>query len=178
MSDDASGASRRDLLRGSAIGVGALVGAMALTNAQEVSADAATSVPHTYYVTMSGINPTTKIKLISVSFGGENDGGTLSAALVSLTMDSGQFSPLILQAMALKTVITKATILGYQPDVVTGKTVNSLKITCNSARVMYYHLAVSSSGAPVDTVRLSFTSVDLDWVLQNRHFTWTPPPAP
>jgi hypothetical protein len=107
MSDDAQGASRRDLLRGSAIGVGALVGAMALTNAQEVSADAATT-PHTYYLTMSNINTsTTKIKLISLSFGGENDDDVLKAALVSLAMDTGQFSPLILQAMALKTVISK-----------------------------------------------------------------------
>jgi hypothetical protein len=56
--------------------------------------------------------------------------------------------------------------------------VNSLKITCNSAKVDYYHLAVSSSGTPIDTVRLSFTSIDLDWVLQNRRYTWTPPSPP
>jgi type VI protein secretion system component Hcp len=172
MSDETSGASRRDLLRGSAIGVGALVGAMALTNSQEVAADAATSTAHTYYLNMSGINPSTRIRVNSVSFGGDNNNGTPTPDVVALSMPSTQFSPKILGAFANKTTGITATIRGYQPDAV-GKTVNFVTITCAGSQITHYHLG-ASSGAPTDNVHLVFGSIKLEWVLNLKSFTWTP----
>lgn len=176
MSEQTNGASRRDLLRGGAIGVGALVGAMALTSAEETSAEAAgTSSSHTYYVNISGINPNTRIKLSSLSFGGENVAGspTPTADGLTLAMPTGQFSPKILQAFANKSPIAKVTIRGYQPDA-SGKLVNSLVITLTGAQVVYYHLG-ASSGVPTDTVHITYATIDLDWALQNVHFTWNVP---
>jgi type VI protein secretion system component Hcp len=174
MSDESHGASRRDLLKGSAIGVGALVGAMALTNAEEVSADAATGDPHTYYLTLSNITGNSRIKLTSLSFGGENEGGTLVPEDVTFTMPTGAFSPLILAAFASETR-HKVIIRGYQSDA-SGKQVNSLIITCTNAEVLHYHLSVSSSGAPTDNVHVSFDSIELKWVLNNTVATWTVSP--
>jgi type VI protein secretion system component Hcp len=173
MSDETHGASRRELLKGSAIGVGALVGAMALTNADEVSADAATGNPHVYYLTLSNVTGNSKIKLTTMSFGGDSDGsGTLTEEVVSIGMPTGEFSPLILQAFAEKTT-HKATIKSYQTDV-SGRQVNSLTITCTGAKIVHYHLGASGSGAPTDNVRLSYASVELDWVPQAKSYTWTP----
>lgn len=174
MPDGQVGTSRRDVLRGSAIGVGALVGAMALTNGDEVSADAATGDPHVYYLTIGNITGSSKIKLSSVSFGGENDAGTLNPALVTLGMPTGGFSPLILQAFVAKT-LHKATIKGYQTDA-SGRQVNSLIITCTGAEVVYYHLGVGGSGAPSDTVHLSYDTIELNWVLAGKSFTWDTTP--
>jgi type VI protein secretion system component Hcp len=172
MADQVSGASRRDVLRGSAIGVGALVGAMSLTNANEVAAEAAGTSNHTYYLTLSGINTSnTKIKLTSVGFGGDDSNGTPTPDVVTLAMPSGRFSPLMLQAFAEKTLHT-ATIQGYQPDA-NGVSVLALQITCTGAEIVRYHLG-ASSGAPSDNLQLVFGSIDLKWALQNVHFTWTP----
>ncbi len=56
MAEASGGASRRDLLRGSAIGMGALVGALALTNLGETSADAFTGSSLKFLGGFSGIN--------------------------------------------------------------------------------------------------------------------------
>lgn len=172
MADETSGASRRDVLRGSAIGMGALVGAMTLTNANEVAADAAGTSNHTYFLTLSGINTSnSKIKLTSLGFGGDETNGTPTPEVVSLSMPSGRFSPFMLQAFAEKTALT-ATIYGYQPNA-SGVTELALQITCTGAEIVHYHLG-ASSGAPSDNLQLIFGSIDLKWVLQNIHFKWTP----
>ena len=171
MSEAAGGASRRDLLRGSAIGVGALVGAMTLTSSNEEAAGAA-GVTRDYYATFTGINPSTKVKVTSVSFGGDDNGGVLTPDIVSLTLPSSRYSPLILKKFVEKTTTT-ATITGYQPDAV-GKLVNFVTITCTGALITHYHLSVSSAGAPSDNLHLVFASIDLKWVLNNVHYTWSP----
>lgn len=172
MADEGTGTSRRDVLRGSAIGMGALVGAMALTNSNEVAAEAAGTSNHTYYLTISGINGTnSKIKLSSLGFGGDDPNGTPTPDRVTLTMPSGRFSPFMLKAFVEKTQHT-ATIYGYQPNA-SGVPELALQITCTGAEIVHYHLG-ASSGAPSDNLELVFGSIDLKWVLQNVHFTWTP----
>jgi type VI protein secretion system component Hcp len=172
MADEANGASRRDVLRGSAIGMGALVGAVALTNSNEVAAEAAGTSNHTYFVTISGINTSnSKIKVTSLGFGGEDDNGTPTPDRVSLNMPSGRFSPLMLEAFVQKSTHT-VTIYGYQPNA-SGVTELALQITCTGAVIVHYHLG-ASSGAPTDNIQFVFSSIDLKWVLQNVHFTWTP----
>jgi type VI protein secretion system component Hcp len=173
MSDAESGASRRDLLRGSALGVGALVGAMALTNANETAADAA-GVTRSYDVTMTGINPNTKVKLTSVAFGGDLTNGSAIPEIVTLALPSSRFSPLLLKAFAEKASTIKATIRGYQPNV-NGVQSNFVTITCTGSQIVHYHLGISSSGAPTDNLQLTYATIDLNWLLNNVHYTWVVP---
>jgi type VI protein secretion system component Hcp len=169
MSEETSGASRRDMLRGGAVGVGALVGAMALTNSSEIAADAA-GTSHSMLVSFSGISPK-NLHVYSVNFGGDNPGGTPTPDVVLLTLRSGAQSPFLLQAFAQQTNLT-ATIKGYGVDA-TGRQVLDFTITCSVARIVHYHLS-ASSGSPTDTVHLRFNSIDLEWNPNLVHFTWTP----
>lgn len=168
MADEASGASRRDVLRGSAVGMGALVGAMALTNSNEVAAEAATT-KHKLTITFSGISPK-NIPLSSVNFGGDNDNGTPTPDIVTLTLRTGAHSPLLLQAFANKTGPLTVTIKGYGTDPV-GREVVDYTITLSSAEIVHYHLAGSPSGA-TDQVHVVFGAVDLEWNPQLVHFKW------
>jgi type VI protein secretion system component Hcp len=170
MSEETSGASRRDVLRGGgAVGVGALVGAMALTNSSEIAADAA-GTNNSMLVSFSGISPKT-LRLDSVNFGGDNPGGTPTPDVVVLTLRSGAQSPFLLQAFAQQTNLT-ATIKGYGVNA-TGGQVLDFTITCSVARIVHYHLS-ASSGSPTDSVHLRFNSIDLEWNPNLVHFTWTP----
>ena len=175
MADEASGASRRDVLRGSAIGMGALVGAMAMTNSNEVDAEAAGTSNHTYYLVLAGINTSSsRIRINSFGAGGENDGGALMVDQIPISMPTGNFSYQLLRHFAEKLAITSATIRGYQQDT-TGKTVNSLKIVLNNVRIVRYHVG-AGSGGPTDNISLNVgTSVELDWVLTNKSYTWVIP---
>ena len=173
MAEELARTSRRDVLRGSAIGVGALVGAMALTNSSEVAAEAAVSGV-SYDMTV-GIIGATKIKLNSLAFGGDKPAtGNAIPEPLALTIPTGYHSTILLQAFALQSDLGTVTIRGYSPDR-SGVSVNTLLITCAHGRVGHYHLS-ASSGTPVDSVQLRFVSVDLKWVPKGAHYTWTPPP--
>lgn len=169
MADEVSGASRRDVLRGSAVGMGALVGAMALTNSNEVAAEAA-GTNHKLTVSFSGISPK-NLPLSSVNFGGENNNGTPTPDVAALALRTGAHSPLLLKAFAQKTAPLTVTIKGYGTDAV-GREVVDYTITLSSAEIAHYHLAGSPSGA-TDQVHVVFGSVDLEWNPQLLHFTWT-----
>lgn len=172
MAEEVTGASRRDMIRGGAIGVGALMGAMALTNANEVAAEAAGS-NRSYLLSITGISDAKNIKLSSFGFGGDDVNGTPTPERVTLTMGSGAQSPFLLKAFAQQKNTLIAVINGYQPNAA-GVEQNSIRITCTGAEIVHYHLGVSSSGAPVDNIQLVFGSIELQWLLQNVFFTWTP----
>ena len=77
MTEQTSGTSRREVLRGSAIGMGALAAAVALTNAVEESADAQTTGGGLLFMvgfSVTGLN--NKVQARSISFGGTNPAGT------------------------------------------------------------------------------------------------------
>jgi type VI protein secretion system component Hcp len=169
MADEGARASRRDVLRGSAIGMSALVGAMAVTSSTEVAAEAA-GTRHNLTITFGGIAPK-NLPLGSVNFGGDNPGGTPTPDVVTLSLPTGAHSPFLLKSFAQETTRT-VTIRGYGTDA-SGRAVIDYTITFTAAEVVHYHLAGSPTGA-TDQVQLRFGSVQLEWNPQNVQFTWTP----
>jgi len=169
MADESAGTSRRDVLRGSAIGMSALVGAMAMTNSAEVAAEAA-GTGHKLTITFGGISPK-NLPLGSVNFGGDNPEGTPVPDLVTLSLPTGAQSPFLLKAFAEETTRT-VTIRGYGTDA-SGRAIVDYTITFTGAVVVHYHLAGSPTAA-TDQLQLRFGSVDLEWNPQNVQFTWTP----
>jgi type VI protein secretion system component Hcp len=155
MAEAVSGASRRDVLMGSAVGVGALVGGIALTNLGESSAEAATLNGHTDYVTIAGINPNNPIVLTSVSVGG-------SSRVAKMTMRTGTFSPKILQAFGTQTAISSVKIRDVHQNS-TGQIVTDMLITLANVKITFYEVSVSNAEPPLDTVHMSYTGLSMTW---------------
>lgn len=141
---------------------------MALTNSNEVAAEAATG-NHKLTISFSGISPK-NVPLSSVNFGGDNPSSTPTPDLVVLALPTGAQSPFLLKAFAQQTGPLTVTIKGYGTNAA-GLQVLDYTITFSNAEVLHYHLVGSPSGA-TDQVQLRFGSVDLAWNPQNVHFTW------
>jgi hypothetical protein len=169
-----TGASRRDVLRGGAIGMGALVGAMALVNAEAGPAEATTGTGLRLSVGFSGINLALAVPLQSFTFGGDDVNGTLAPSQVILTLDTNRYSPRLLQAYVQKTSLQSVVIRERAPDV-QGVLRLLMTITITGAEIVYFHTSAATHGHIRDTVHLVFggsaevnrnaEAVDYTWVL-------------
>jgi type VI protein secretion system component Hcp len=173
MAEAVHGASRRDLLKGSAVGMGALVGALALTNLNETAAEAVTGTPLKFVGGFSGINLAHKQPIQTVTFGGHDTQGVFTADQVVLTMDTNSYSPMVLTAFAAQTSGMKVVVDGYTRNV-QGLEVKFMTITLTGAQIVGYHFASTTEGTTRDTVRLTFDTLDLLSLDTNNHFTWQP----
>ena len=172
---DNAGTSRRDVLRGGAIGVGALVGALALINADEESSEATTSTGRSMSVAFAGNGMTLAHPkpLQSFALGGEVDGAPVPTQ-TTLTLDISNYSPRLLQAYAEAITLSKIVINGYQPNVQGLKTL-VLTITLANVRITSFHTNVDvGSGHVRDTLTVTWGSWTLLRKDANRTFTWTP----
>ena len=174
----ATGASRRDVLRGGAIGVGALVGAMGLLNAEEVSSaaerlDTATAL----YISYSPFSQSLAV-LRSFSFGGELNGSP-GPVPVFLTQDTFKNSPRLLRIYAEASTVPKVEIREFQTNV-QGVEKLTTTITFTNSRITSFHTDVvtASNGGSAhtqDLLQLTFGSVTLLRVDSGSAYTWTLP---
>ena len=174
-SEPVAGASRRDVLRGGAIGMGAFVGAMALINASEESSEATTSTGRSMSVAFAGNGMTLAHAkpLQSFTLGGEIDGAP-TPTQATLTLDISNYSPKLLQVYAEAITLSKLVISGYQPNVEGLKTL-VLVITLANVRITSFHTNVDvGSGHVRDTLNVNWGSFTLLRKDSNRTFTWTP----
>lgn len=173
------GTSRRDLLRGGAIGMGAFVGAMALVNAQEVSSDAQQiqTGPDIFVgFSLFGVNKVVPVH--SFSFGGDLDGSPSPIPAV-LTLDANKFSPLLLKVYAEATALTKVVIKEYERNVQNMENLVTT-ITLTSSRITSFHtdvVAGASSGRYTrDTMQLTFGTANVTRADGGAlSYTWTLP---
>jgi type VI protein secretion system component Hcp len=169
------GTSRRDLLRGGAIGVGAVVGAMGLINASEVAAEAAGGTGLALYAGFAGINLKQPMQVHSFQLGGAFAGATATASPATLVLESYKYSPKLLQAYAEKTSLAKVVIKGYRPNV-QGLVTQFLTITLTGAQIVSYHAGAAVNDSLRDTVRVTFTGLTVLRNDANTTYTWTVPP--
>lgn len=173
-----TGASRRDVLRGGAVGVGALVGAMALVNADEVSAEAKAALHFLQRVTFNGINDNNHpVDLQSFTIGGDVN-GSAEVVPAKLVLDATKYSPLLLQAYADATTVSPIVIKRYEPDLA-GKQKLTYTITLASARIISCHtdIVTSYGGSPHyrDILQVVFGAATFLRNDSNTTYTWTLP---
>lgn len=174
----ATGASRRDVLRGGAIGVGALVGAIGLVNAEEVSSEAQRlDTAAAIYVSYSPFSQSLAL-VRSFSFGGELNGSP-DPVPVFLTQDTFKNSPRLLRIYAEAITIPKVEIKEYQADV-QGVEKLTTTITFTNSRITSFHTDVvtASNGGSAhtqDVVQLTFGSATLLRSDSGSTYTWTLP---
>jgi type VI secretion system Hcp family effector len=175
-----SGTTRRDVLRGGAVGVGALVGAMALVNANEVTSEAEQrSSVRKMTVGFSLFNVNHAVVLHSLDFGGEVNGSP-EPTLVTLTLDTNKYSPLLLKAYAEATTLAKVKINEYETNV-QGVEELTTTITFTNSRIVSFHTDVATSdfspSAPHvrDTLKLTFGSATIERLDGLTTYTWTLP---
>ena len=126
----------------------------------------------TYFVSFSNFSPK-NIVLNSASFGGDNENGTPTPEVVTLTMPGGPQTPKLLKAFAQETTGLTVTIKGIAKNV-NGQEFQELVVTFSGAEVVHYHLGMSGGGL-TDSVHITFGSVDIFWADTNFHYTWALP---
>lgn len=174
--DAAGGASRRSVLRGGAIGVGALVGAVAMVNANEVASEAQAGSSVRLFVGFAGINLTHTVPLDSFGLGGHDDNGTLATTLATLTLDSTKYSPKLLRAYAEQTNISSIVIRQFEANL-NGEQTLYMEITLHAARIVGYHADAVTTQVPErfrDTLSVAFGGVTVHR-LDGTTYTWTLP---
>ena len=177
-SDDRTraGTSRRDVLRGSAIGLGAFVGASALINANGVPAQARATTSIKLVVGFAGINLNHPVPAHAFTLGGDNLNGNLEPTGNTLTLNSSRYSPLLLKAYANATNLTKVVIDEYQADHA-GIERLTTTMTLGFARIVSFHTDVSTSspGHVRDVLQLTFSALTLLRHDSNATYTWSLP---
>jgi type VI protein secretion system component Hcp len=170
------GTSRRDVLRGGAVGLGAFVGASALINANGVSAEARATTSIAMVVGFAGINLSHPVPLHSFSVGGDNINGSLNEVSATLTLTSSKYSPLLLKAYVDGTNLSKIVIDQSQADR-SGIAHRTTTITLGSARIFSFHTDVSTpSPAHVrDVLQVSFGALTIARHDSNTTYTWALP---
>ena len=172
----ATGASRRDVLRGGAVGMGALVGTLALINAHEVAAEARTGTGRKLNVGFAGINLNNPTPLQSFELGGDVVNAGADPAQTVLTLDSSKYSPELLQAYAEATNLSKIVIKGFERNVV-GVEALVLTVTLTAARIISFHTNVvtQNPGHVRDNLLVTWGSLTLLRNDSNKTYTWTLP---
>jgi type VI secretion system secreted protein Hcp len=174
--EDEAGASRRDVLRGGALGMGALVGAMGVSGVADAATPsvrmaAAASSAQRFFLAIDGVTgPATakgfekQIPVHAYSWGVTNTGGTggggggagKSTLLpFSFTASSSLASPQLALLAATEKHAVKAVLRGVK----SGKTTPYLTITLTTVLVSSLQQTESSGGAPLDTVQLKFAKI-------------------
>ena len=173
---DPSGTSRRDVLRGGAIGLGAFVGASALINADVAAAQARASTSIKMVIRFAGINLGNAVPLHSFTVGGDNVNGSLDEVPATLTLDSSRYSPLLLKAYAQATNLSKVVIDQSQADP-SGIERLTTTLTLTFARIVSFHTDVGtpSPGHVRDVLKVTFGALTLLRHDSNTTYTWTLP---
>jgi type VI protein secretion system component Hcp len=179
---EVTGSSRRDVLRGGAIGVGALMGAMSLLGAEDASAQQLRASNAVIFVGFAGINLNRVVEVQSFELGGFTDAGdTLSPSQASLVLESTKYSPALLKAYAehqtIPTIVVRC--IAFAAD---GQEYENLRITLNAARIVSYHAAAAKlpgRHGPVttllDTLLVGFGGITVKSFDTNVSYTWTLP---
>jgi type VI protein secretion system component Hcp len=176
-SDIAAGASRRSVLRGGALGVGALVGAMAVVNANEVSSEAQQAGSSArLFVGFAGINLNHSVPLHSFGVGGRDDNGSLVPTLATLTLEATKYSPKLLKAYAEHTNLSSILISQFKRNV-EGVETRYMDVTLNAARIVSFHTDVQTDfpGHVRDSLVVSFGGVTIHRFDFAKTYTWTLP---
>lgn len=171
-----AGASRRDVLRGGAVGLGAFVGATALLNAGEATSEAKSLTPSLKFtVGFAGINLDKFLPLHSFTLGGELNGSP-NPTSTTLTLDTNQHSPQLLQAYAEGTNLAKIIIKGYRANQA-GLVALFMTATMTSARIVTFHTdVVTTEPAHVhDIVQVIWNSLTLQRNDTNKSYDWVLP---
>lgn len=171
------GATRRDLLRGGALGVGALVGgAGAVTLAQQSNAatpafSASATTGQQFWLAVSGVTgPGTargfvgQLPISSFSFGFDEAGstggagtGTVTPTTLDFTTPTSKATPQLLADLITGKVVPKATLTGLRPNA-SGVEQRYLIIVVHNLLVSSLHTS-ESHGAPTDHVSFKFDSI-------------------
>ena len=166
-----TGTTRRDMLRGGAIGVGAIVGGMAL--AHEGTADAAptATVATEFFLVIAGIKGPSTVKghqgsfpVTAYNFGftSPRDAasgqatGPIQASVIDLTTPSSVASPLLVSALVTNAPLKSVTIVGVggaQRAVIE-------TITLTRAALTGFHQAATGGGALVDELRFDYQKIE------------------
>ena len=164
--------TRRDVLRGSAVGVGALVGGSgAVALAQDSSAAApafaaaATGAQH-FWLSVTGVSgPSTargfegQIPVTSFAVGVDAvsgaGGGKITPSTFDFTATTSKATPQLLAALVTGANVTKAILTGVRVTS-SGASQRYLKITLSNVVVTSLHTIESRDGAPVDHVSLTY----------------------
>ena len=171
-----SGASRRDVLRGGAIGLGAFVGASALIDGDEMTAEAKTTASIRLAVGFAGVNLKNPVTLHSFDLGGDNVNSSLNEVVATLTVDSSRYSPLLLKTYAQAANLTKVVIEEAEPDR-SGVQRLTTTITLTSARILSFHTDVGTAGSGHvrDVVQVAYGALTIFRHDSNTTYTWTLP---
>jgi type VI secretion system secreted protein Hcp len=178
--EDEQGASRRDVLRGGALGVGALVGAMGVTGAAEASTPAvrmaAASTPaQRFFLQVDGVDGPATAKGFekqipvqayswgvtstgSTTTGGGGGAGKTTPGPFVVTIASSIASPPLLLACCTGKHFAKATLRGVRTGA-KGKPTQYLTITLTEVLISSLQQSEGSGGAPLDIVSLAFARV-------------------
>lgn len=181
MSGD-QGTSRRDVLRGGAVGLGAVLGAVALTNTEQSAADARTLLVTNYYLILPGIKGAVTqkgregwIELRSLVFGGDKPGsGSASVVPLTMSMYASKASPKVFAALNSGQTFSTATIKGYRPDRA-GIDRIFITITLTGLRIVSYAQSCTEKNTPtLDKIATSYTKIDYSFPPNDE--SWTPAP--
>jgi type VI secretion system secreted protein Hcp len=190
--EDEAGASRRDVLRGGALGMGALVGAIGVagSGAAEASAPgfhmaARATTAQTFWLQVAGIDgpSTTKgfekqIPVHSWSLGAANTAtpvgtGGGSGKVVPepfvVTMGVSKASPRLFLACCTGKHIANAVLIGLRKNP-KGHNVKYLRVTLTDILVSSLHDGESSGGVPLDTVHFTYQKVE--WLVDGEKVTF------
>jgi type VI secretion system secreted protein Hcp len=195
VAENQSGASRREVLRGSAIGVGALVGAMGVSaNSSEAAApgyrvEMASSPTQQFYLALTGIDgPATakgfekQIPLHSFGFGVTGPASSGGAGVgksvpenLAFAASTSKASPKLLLTCANGSHITRATLRGVRTTPRGAQVF--LRLDLNEVNVASYTATESGGGAATDHVALAYRSLTyhVDGIVINYDFGATNP---
>ena len=168
---------RRDVLRGGALGVGALVGAVGMAGAGEASPPgfqmaASSTASQQFWLAVKGVDgpSTTKgyekqIPLHSFGWGVDNSApvagpgaGKATASPFTFTATSSKASPQLAKLACTGVHISTVVLSGVRRNAA-GVMTRYLKLTLTDALVSSLHLGEANAGAPTDHVALLFGGV-------------------
>jgi type VI protein secretion system component Hcp len=122
------------------------------------------------YMTVSGINPSTRVPVNSANFGGSDPNGTVVPADVVINAESTRFTPLLLKAFVERTT-HKVVLTGWEPNV-NGVEHQFVKITLTGAVLVSLHMAGTNAAEVIDTLHWTFDSLEFDWIDTATDYIW------
>jgi type VI secretion system secreted protein Hcp len=169
MGNENHDASRRTILKGSALGAGALLGAAGLQGSAHAAAAAKPDLPpgsvpgpDNYFIKLDG----TSIGVTDFSFGASRaatDGTTTAKeakpAPFTFTAPSSVFTPTLLSHCVAGTHIKQAQL--YVRDIKSQALY--IKIDLHEVLVSSYHLSGPSDDSPGDSFTLNFTKIEMSY---------------
>jgi type VI secretion system secreted protein Hcp len=182
---EASGASRRDVLKTGAVGMGALLGAMGMTgtaHAEAVHVAATQSGPVDYFLKIEGIDGESTdsthkgwIQLLSFAWGASNPSnvgsqssgagaGRVSLSDFSFTATTSKASPRLFVTCASGTLLPAVQLTARRRG---RGSVEFIKLRLTDTLVSSYQTSGAAGAQPVDSVTLGFRQVNYSYYPQS-----------